>query len=111
VTLIWKEEASYGKIFGADIPLRRDVWLDLAKTWKEHNARLDARASRESMLAWNLAADLILSEIRAEEKRERNREAYDSFSEFVANISNRTDLDNIRRAQMIHDKAAELKLH
>jgi hypothetical protein len=63
------------------------------------------------MLAWNLAADLILSEIRAEEKRERNREAYDSFGDFVANISNRTDLDTIRKAQMIHDKACELKLH
>lgn len=111
VTLIWKEEASHGKIFEADIPLRRNIWLDLANTWKEHAARVDARALRESIPAWSLAADLIMSEIRAEEKRERNREAYDSFGDFVASLSRRTDLDNIRKAQMIHDKASELELH
>jgi hypothetical protein len=46
----------------------------------------------------------------AEEKRERNRSAYEYFSDFVSTIIARTDLDNIRKAQIIHDKAGELRL-
>ncbi len=111
VTLIWKKVPSHGKSLEANIPLRREVWLGLAKTWKEDAARIDACVSRELTSAWNSVADSITREIRAEEHRERHREAYDSFGDFVANISNRTDLDKIRKAQMIHDKACELKLH
>jgi hypothetical protein len=111
VTLIWKETGSQNGTFEATTPLRKEVWLNLAKPWKDGAAQIDAHASRELMSAWNLGADSIMSEIRAEEKRERNRETYDSFGDFVANISNRTDLDKTRKAQMIHDKASELELH
>jgi hypothetical protein len=111
VTLIWKEASSQDRSFEASIPLCKEAWLDLAKTWKEWAAQIDACASWESMSAWNSAADLIMSEVRAEERRERNREAYEAFGDFVASVSNRTGLDNIRQAQMIHDKASELELH
>jgi hypothetical protein len=92
------------------MPLRKERWLDLAQTWKERGAQVDVPAERESISAWNLAADLILGEIRAEEKRERNRKAYESFGDFVAHISSRTDLTEIRKAQLIHDRASELEL-
>jgi hypothetical protein len=111
VTLIWKEASSQDRRFEASIPLRKEAWLDLAKAWKERAAQIGAGTSRESMSAWSLAADLIMREVRAEERRERNREAYEAFGDFVASISSRTDLDNIRQAQMIHDKASELELH
>jgi hypothetical protein len=110
VTLIWNDGSSQGTSSGASMPLRKERWLDLAQTCKKSVAQVDAPAERESISAWNLAADLIMNEIRAEEKRERNREAYESFGNCVARISSRTDLTEIRKAQMIHDHASALQL-
>jgi hypothetical protein len=94
----------------ATSPLHKEVWLNLANDCKQHASQIDAFASQELISALNLFADSIMSEIHAEEKRERNRDAYQAFADFVAQISSRSDLDSVRKAQMIHDRAAELRL-
>lgn len=111
VRILWKEAATAGEVFEATAPLHKEVWLHVAKDCRERAAQMDVVASQKLVSALNLVADLILGEVNAEEKRERNREAYESFAEFVAEINGRTDLDKIRKAQMIHDKACELKLN
>ncbi len=88
----------------------KEVWSNLAKDCKNHASRMDVSASQELISALNLFADSIMSEIHAEEKRERNRDAYQAFADFVAEINSRSDLDSVRKAQTIHDRAAELKL-
>jgi hypothetical protein len=51
-----------------------------------------------------------MSEIAAAEKRDKNREVYGSFADFVAEISARTDIDKARKAQMIHDRSCQLRV-
>jgi hypothetical protein len=110
VKLVWKEGLSHGEVVEATAALDKGVWLHLATACKERAPQIDAFASQEATSVWGLIADSIMREIRGEEKRARNREAYQSFGNFVAEISRRTDLDKIRKAQMIHDHACGLKL-
>lgn len=106
----WAEATSQDGEFEATIHLRKEVWLDIAKYCRERVEQVDVFGPHESENSWNRVADLIMGEITAEEKRERNREAYGSFADFVAAISARTDIDKARRAQIIHEKACQLKL-
>lgn len=94
----------------ATSPLHKEVWLKLANDCKQHASQIDAFASQELISALNLFADSIMTEIHAEEKRERNRDAYQAFADFVVQINSRSDLDSVRKAQMIHDRAAGLRL-
>jgi CheY-like chemotaxis protein len=100
-----------GTIFEAASPLHKELWLNLARDCKNHASQMDVSASQELASVLILFADSIMSEIHAEEKRERNRDAYQAFADFVAEINSRSDLDNVRKAQMIHDRAGELKLN
>ena len=111
VKLVLKEHPSAGDVFEATAPLHKEVWLQVAKDCRDRATEMDVFASQTLISALNLLADSIVSEVLAEEKRERNREAYESFADFVAEIIGRTDLDKVRKAQMIHDKASELKLN
>lgn len=111
VKLVWRQATSQDRSFEATAPLPKEAWLNLARGCRERAAQIDAFASQELRSVWILLADSIKHEIHREERRERNRETYDSFGDFVAEISSRTDLDRMRKAQMIHDKAAELELH
>ncbi|HYA03517.1 MAG TPA: hypothetical protein VEI04_10435 [Syntrophobacteria bacterium] len=110
VKLVWKEGPFHGVVVEATAALDKGGWLHLATACKERARQIDAFASQEATSVWGLFADSIMREIRGEEKRARNREAYQSFGDFVAEISRRTDLDKIRKAQMIHDQACGLKL-
>ena len=110
VKLIWRQGAPQDESLEATAPLHKDVWLKLASTCSELAAHVDASAAQDPTPPWRLVAEGIMGEIHAEEKRERNREAYDSFLDFVAEINKRTDLDKCRKAQMILDKATELEL-
>ena len=111
VKIVLNEPASEHDIFEATAPLHKEVWLHVAKECKERAAAMDVFASQRLVSGLNTLADLIFNEVNAEEKRERNREAYQSFADFVAEINSRTDLDKIRKAQLIHDKASELHLN
>jgi CheY-like chemotaxis protein len=108
--LVWKDLATHDNILEATTPLHKEVWLGLAKECRDRAAQIDVYSSQQLVSGLNLLADLILAEVTAEEKRERNRAAYDSFADFVGEINARTDLDKTRKAQMIHDRASQLKL-
>jgi CheY-like chemotaxis protein len=111
VKIVLNEPVSEHEVFEATAPLHKEIWLHVAKECKERAAGLDVFASQRLVSALNSLADMILDQVSAEEKRERNREAYESFADFVAEINSRTDLDKIRKAQLIHDKASELQLN
>jgi hypothetical protein len=106
----WAEAPSRDGGFDATIPLRKEVWLDVVKYCRQRVEQADRALPRALANTLNRVADLIMSEITAEEKRERNREAYASFADFVAAISARTDIDKARRAQIIHERACRLKV-
>jgi CheY-like chemotaxis protein len=107
VKMMWKE-AGAQEIFEATTPLDKEVWLKVATECRNRAGAIDASQKLVSCL--NLIADMIMSEINAEDRRERNREAYNSFADFIAEIDARTDLDKTRKAQMIHDRAHQLKI-
>jgi CheY-like chemotaxis protein len=111
VRIVLNEPASGHDVFEATAPLHKEVWLHVAKECKERATAMDVLASQSLVSALNSLADMIFNEVNAEEKRERNREAYESFADFVAEINGRSDLDKIRKAQLIHDKASELRLN
>jgi hypothetical protein len=108
--LVWAEATAQDEIFQAAIPLRREVWLNVANYCKRQAEHFEALGQDKLANTWNRVADFILGEIAADEKRHRNRELYGSFADFVATINARTDIDKARKAQMIHDKACQLKV-
>jgi CheY-like chemotaxis protein len=103
----WREPGA-GDIFQATTPLNREVWLKLATECRSRAGAMDA--SQKLISCLSLFADMIMSEISSEDRRERNREAYNLFADFIADINSRTDLDKTRKAQMVHDRAHQLKI-
>jgi CheY-like chemotaxis protein len=110
VKIVLNEPISEHEAFEATAPLHKEVWLHVARECKERAAAMDVLASQKLVSSLNSLADSIFDQVNAEDKRERNREAYEFFADFVAEINGRTDLDKIRKAQLIHDKASELHL-
>ena len=108
--LVRKEPASDDEMSVNTISFHREMWRTLAKYCKQRVAHADISLSQELVISLNAIADAIMSEVNADEKRERNKDAYQSFADFVAKINARTDLDKLRKAQIIHDRASELKL-
>jgi hypothetical protein len=108
--LVWAEATSQDGVFEATIPLRREVWLDVAEYCKQRAEQPEVPGPYQLANTWTRVADLIMGEIAAAEKRQRNTEVYGSFADFVAAISARTDIDKARKAQMIHERACQLKL-
>jgi hypothetical protein len=107
VKVMWREVGAQ-ETFEATTPFNKEVWINLATECKNRAAAIDASQKMVSCL--NLVADMIMSEVNAEDRRERNREAYNLFADFIAEIGARTDLDKTRKAQMIHDRAHQLKI-
>ena len=107
VKVMWREGGAQ-ETFEATTPFNKEVWINLATECKNRAATIDASQKMVSCL--NLVADMIMSEVNAEDRRERNREAYNLFADFIAEIGARTDLDKTRKAQMIHDRAHQLKI-
>ena len=108
--LVRKEPGSDDEMSVHTISFHREMWRTLAKYCKQRVAHADISLSQELVISLNAIADAIMSEVNADEKRERNKDAYQSFADFVAKINARTDLDKLRKAQIIHDRASELKL-
>jgi CheY-like chemotaxis protein len=107
IKVMWRE-AGAQDIFEATVPLNKEVWLELATECRNRAATIDASQKMVSCL--NAMADMIMSEINSEDRRERHRDAYNLFADFIAEVDARTDLDKTRKAQMIHDRAHELKI-
>jgi hypothetical protein len=107
VKVMWKE-AGTQEVFEATTPFSKEVWLKFATECRNRASAIDLSHRMVSCL--NVIADMIMNEIDAEYRRERNREAYNLFADFIAEIDARTDLDKTRKAQMIHDRAHQLKM-
>ncbi len=71
---------------------------------------MGAFGSQRVISGFNHMSQRIVEEIEAENRRLQFKEAYESFTNFVAQISSRTDLDDVRKGQIIHDMACKLKL-
>jgi hypothetical protein len=68
-------------------------------------------SSKKVRDALSLMAEGILSQIEAEDKRLRYKAAYEDFFDSVVEIYNSKDFDKVRKGQLIHQKAAQLKLN
>jgi hypothetical protein len=108
--VVWADAASQDELFQATIPLGKEIWLDIARYCKQCAEQLAVHGQGEAANRWNRALDLIMVEISAGDKRQKNRDVYSSFADFVGMINTRTDIDKARKAQMIHEKACQLKL-
>ncbi len=63
-----------------------------------------------------LIADLVLEQLKGvadialARRTERNKRIFESFADFVLETTGRTDLDKVRKGQMIHEGASSLRL-
>jgi hypothetical protein len=93
-----------------DVSFPKELWMNLARACDVVAHGMDAFSSPKVQKALNLMADKIIAEIDAEDRRSRYKELYESFFDFVVEINKRTDLDRVRKAQLIHDKACQFQL-
>jgi hypothetical protein len=93
-----------------EVTLPREFWLSLADTLKEGAKGIGAFGSQGIISGLNRMSQRILAEIEAEDRRLQFKETNESFANYVVQINNRTDLDDIRKGQIIHDMARKLKL-
>jgi hypothetical protein len=96
--------------FETEVRFPREFWLNMANSCKEVAGSMGAFTSQNIVSGLNLMHQTILLEIAAEDRRLKYQEAYESLVDFVFEINNRTDLDKVRKGQIIHDRACELKL-
>jgi hypothetical protein len=109
--LVWAERIrDEGDRFGRRVSLDRDFWNDLADICKKTSSKIDDAASRTLAIALSVISNMIMEEIESEERREKNRETYESFQGFVVETMKRVDIDKVRKAQIIHDKASLLPI-
>ena len=97
-------------MFETGVRFPREFWMNMANSCKEVAGSMGAFTSQNIVSGLNLMHQTILLEIAAEDRRLKYQEAYESLVDFVFEINNRTDLDKVRKGQMIHDLACELKL-
>ena len=97
-------------MFETEVRFPREFWMNMANSCKEVAGSMGAFTSQNIVSGLNLMHQTILLEIAAEDRRLKYQEAYESLVDFVFEINNRTDLDKVRKGQMIHDWACELKL-
>lgn len=113
VQLIWEEPGEHepGR-FEEQVLFPKEWWMSLATTAEVIVDEMDTAIDQNKKLAEILTSisDRITIEIEAEEKRMRYKDSYESFAEYISKISQREDIDNARKAQMIHDTALKLLL-
>jgi len=111
IKLHWKQQSEY-KHDGleTDVLFPRELWENIAKACDKIAHAMGAFNSPKVRKALTLMADRIMAEIDAEDRRLSYKESYESFFDFVDAINNRTDLDRVRKAQLIHEKALQIQL-
>ena len=93
-----------------EVTFPREFWLSLADMLKEGAKGMGPFGSQGVKSGLNRMSQRILAEIEAENRRLQFKETYESFVNFVVQINSRTDLDDVRKGQIIHDMARKLKL-
>jgi hypothetical protein len=96
--------------FETEVTFPMEFWLSLADTLKEGAKGMGAFGSQWVISGLNRMSQRILAEIEAEDRRLQFKETHESFTNFVVQINSRTDLDDVRKGQIIHDMAHKLKL-
>jgi hypothetical protein len=96
------------KLFETKVTFPKEFWLNLVETLNQVSNDMGGDDPVRS--GFNLISQRIMAEIKAEDRRLKFREAYESFADFVIATSKRADLDNVRKGQIIHDMASQLKL-
>ena len=111
IKLHWKQQSEF-KHDGleTDVLFPRELWENIAKACDKIAHAMGAFNSPKVRKALTLMADRIMAEIDAEDRRLRHKESYESFLDFVEEISNRADLDRVRKGQLIHQKACQIQL-
>lgn len=94
----------------AHVSFSRELWINTARACGQIAYGMGTSSSKKVRAALSLMAERILSEIEAEDKRLRYKESYEAFFNSVVEIYNQKDLDRVRRSQMIHDLARQVKL-
>jgi hypothetical protein len=111
IKLYGKQHSEYGRdALETDVSLPKGLWENIARTCDEIAHGMGAFNSPKVRKALTLMADRIMAEIDAEDRRLRHKESYESFLDFVEEISNRADLDRVRKGQLIHEKACQIQL-
>jgi len=95
------------KLLETKVTFPKEFWLNLADTLKQVGYYGEDDPTKEG---FNFISQRIMAEIEAEDRRLKFKETYESFADFIIEINKRTDLDNVRKAQMIHDMAFQMKL-
>jgi len=93
-----------------EIRFPREFWMNMAKSCKDVAGSMGAFTSQNIVSGLNLMHQSIMLEIEAEDRRLKYQKAYESLVDYVFEINNRTDLDKVRKGQMIHDRACKLQL-
>lgn len=96
------------KLLETKVTFPKEFWLNLAETLSQ--VANDMGEDDPVKSGFNLMSQRIMAEIEAEDRRLKFKEAYESFADFVIGIKERADLDNVRKGQMIHDMACQMKL-
>ena len=94
----------------AEVTFPKEFWISLANACRQVTGNMGAFSSQNVSTALSLMSKAIMGEISAEEKRMKNKEAYESLVDFVNEVSSRTDLDKVRKGQLIHNEAWRLRL-
>ena len=93
-----------------EVTFPMEFWLSLALTLKGGAKGMGAFGSQGVISGLKRMSQRIMAEIEAENQRLKFKETYESFANFVVQINSRTDLDDVRKGQIIHDMACKLKL-
>lgn len=93
-----------------EVTFPKEFWLSLADTLKKGAKGMGAFGSQGVISGLNRMSQRIMAEIKAEDRRLKFKEAYESFADFIVEVSLRPNLDKVRKAQIIYDRASELKL-
>ncbi len=93
-----------------EVTFPKEFWLSLADTLKKGAKGMGAFGSQGVISGLNRMSQRIMAEIKAEDRRVKFKEAYESLADFIVEVSRRPNLDKVRKAQIIYDRASELKL-
>jgi hypothetical protein len=93
-----------------EVTFSKEFWLSLADTLKKGANGMGAFGSQGVISGLNRMSQRIMAEIEAENRRLKFKEAYESLADFIVEVSLRPNLDKVRKAQIIYDRASELKL-
>ncbi|MBW1982700.1 MAG: PilZ domain-containing protein [Deltaproteobacteria bacterium] len=111
VELYWKQQHDYeNDVLVTDVTFPQETWTHLAEVCQKLTDEMHAFSSDKVKAALQFMTKRITAEIEAEQLREKHKDVYEMFADYVAEVNSRTDLDKVRRAQLIHEKACELKL-